>query len=509
MGDHDQGGAGLAVESEEHFLNGGTGFSIEISRGFVRKENGGTTDEGPGQSHALLLAAAELHGIVIQAAFQSHPLQQIHPRFAIEFSPTQFQGQEHVLQSRQRGHELKILKNKPHPFVAQARPSILGHFMKRLAFQENLPAAGPVQPGAESQQGGLAAAGRSDNGGGGTGSKSKGYVLQDGQGAAGGGVSAPQGAGFKNGGGRSHGIAQRRGPCYVGQQSVPRNLVEQIHSPMFIWSKLSSTKWEDAWEERFHAAANTNLVISLLPGGKRIRVDVYCHRKENALAIQKQFGGSVRELKKENWAALSAKSLKPIHVRGRLIIAHTAEMAEQMRREHPDMEVLCIPGEMAFGTGEHATTSTCLRLLVDFAKHQGTLPWDVLDLGCGTGILALAARMLGARTIEACDFDPAAITISKRNALLNKVRGPRFFRQDVLTWKPARRYDLVLANIFHDVLTVSLEKIAQATVPGGTVIMSGILKEQLPACLAAGKKAGIRFEPAIIKGKWATAQGRV
>lgn len=278
---------------------------------------------------------------------------------------------------------------------------------------------------------------------------------------------------------------------------------------MFIWSKLSSTKWEDAWEERFHAAANTNLVISLLPGGKRIRVDVYCHRKENALAIQKQFGGSVRELKNENWAALSAKSLKPIHVRGRLIIAHTEEMAAKLRAAHPDRQVLCIPGEMAFGTGEHATTSTCLRLLVDFAEAQGSAPWDVLDLGCGTGILALAAKMLAARKVDACDFDPAAVTISKRNALLNKVKGPRFFKQDVLTWKPEKQYHLVLANIFHDVLTVSLRKIAQATLPGGTVVMSGILREQLAACLEAGAKAGIQFEPAIIKGKWATVRGRV
>lgn len=278
---------------------------------------------------------------------------------------------------------------------------------------------------------------------------------------------------------------------------------------MFVWSKLSSTKWEDAWEERFHAAANTNLVISFLPGGKRIRVDVYCHRKENALAIQKQFGGSVRELKNQNWAALSAKSLKPIHVRGRLIIAHTEEMAAKLRAAHPDQQVLCIPGEMAFGTGEHATTSTCLRLLVDFAEAQESTPWDVLDLGCGTGILALAAKMLGARKVDGCDFDPAAVTISKRNAVLNKVKGPRFFKQDVLAWKPTKQYHLVLANIFHDVLTVSLRKIAQAALPGGTVIMSGILKEQLPACLDSGTKAGIQFEPAILKGKWATAQGTV
>lgn len=278
---------------------------------------------------------------------------------------------------------------------------------------------------------------------------------------------------------------------------------------MFVWSKLSSIKWEDAWEERFHAAANTNLVISRLPGGKRIRVEVYCHRQENALAIQKQFGGSVRELKQQNWAALSAKSLKPIHIRGKLIIAHTEELAATLRKAHPDQPVLCIPGELAFGTGDHATTSTCLRLLVDFAQAQGSAPWEVLDLGCGTGILALAAKLLGARKIDACDYDPAAITISKRNALLNQIKGPRFFKQDVITWQPRHQYDLVLANIFHDVLTVSLDKIAQATKPGGTIIISGILKEQLPACLTAGVRARIRWSPAIIKGKWATVQGRV
>ncbi len=277
---------------------------------------------------------------------------------------------------------------------------------------------------------------------------------------------------------------------------------------MFVWSKLSSTKWEDAWEERFHAAANTNLVISKLPGGTRIRVEVYCHRETNAKAIQKQFGGSIRELKQQNWAAVSAKSLQPIHVRGKLIIAHTETLAEELRRTQPNQHVLCIPGEMAFGTGDHATTSTCLRLLVDYATAQKGEPWDLLDLGCGTGILALAGKLLGAGTVDACDYDPAAVTISKKNTKLNGLRKINFFKQDVLDWQPSRTYDLIAANIFHDVLTAALPKISAAAKLGGTILISGILVTQLQSCLDAGTAAGLTFEPAIIKGKWATVRGR-
>jgi ribosomal protein L11 methyltransferase len=275
---------------------------------------------------------------------------------------------------------------------------------------------------------------------------------------------------------------------------------------MFVWSKLSSTKWEDAWEERFHAAANTNLVISYLPGGKRIRVEVYCNREQNALAIQKQFGGTVRELKNRNWAAESAKSLQPINVRGKLIIAHTEEVAEELRKEHPNTCILCIPGEMAFGTGDHATTSTCLRLLVDFAMARKKEPWDVLDLGCGTGILALAAKALGAGKIDACDYDPAAVTISKKNAKLNNLPGINFFKQDVLEWTPTRTYDLIAANIFHDVLTAAFPKISAAAAPDATIFVSGILVTQLESCLAAAVAAGLTHEEPIIKGKWATVK---
>lgn len=277
---------------------------------------------------------------------------------------------------------------------------------------------------------------------------------------------------------------------------------------MHVWSKLSAAKWEDAWEERFHGPLQTGLAITRLPGGKTIRVEVYCQRATDARRIQKEFGGSIRVLKNQNWAAASAESLQPVLVRQALIIAHSEATAEKMRAAHPDRQVLCIPGEMAFGTGDHATTSTCLRILADYAAQKRGASWSLLDLGCGTGILAIAAAKLGAKPLEGFDYDPAAVRVANKNARLNSVRGLRFTQDDVTTWKPARQYDVVAANIFFDVLTLSFPRIAAAVKPGGMVIVSGILRTYAAECLAAGKKAGLKFDKPIRRGKWVTAVGR-
>lgn len=276
---------------------------------------------------------------------------------------------------------------------------------------------------------------------------------------------------------------------------------------MHVWSKLSGAQWEDAWEERFRGPLQTALAITRLPGGKTIRVEVYCRRQSDARRIQREFGGRVRELKNENWAAASAESLQPIMVRQTLIITHSPETAAEQQAAHPDRHVLCIPGEMAFGTGDHATTATCLRLLSDHAAACRGEPWSLLDLGCGTGILALAAAKLGAQPVEGFDYDPAAVRVANRNARLNKTR-LRFTRDDVTTWKPQRRYDVVAANIFFDVLTLSFPRIAAAMKPGGIVIISGILHTHASECFTAGKKTGLRFDAPIRRGKWVTAVGR-
>jgi len=277
---------------------------------------------------------------------------------------------------------------------------------------------------------------------------------------------------------------------------------------MWVWSKLSSAKWRDAWEERLQLLADTSLVITEFPGKSTLRLEMYCQRKADAERVQKQFGGSLRPLKKQNWAALAVPQIEPIKIRDRfLVVSESDDPALARHRDaHPGRELLVIPVEMAFGTGDHPTTATCLRLLCDLPLAGRR----VLDLGCGTGILALAAKKLGAGRVLAVDFDPEAVAASKRNARRNGVRGVTFERRDVLAWTPDEPpFDLILANIFADVLTASFPKMKRLLAPGGTLILSGILNKSAPELLEEGRRIGFTFNRVIPRGKWITAVAEV
>jgi ribosomal protein L11 methyltransferase len=285
---------------------------------------------------------------------------------------------------------------------------------------------------------------------------------------------------------------------------------------MHVWSKLASARWRDAWEDRVLGLGQTNAVIRGLPGGKTIRIEVYCRSEGDAEQLKEDFGGSVRRLASKNWSKLvSLRGSKPMKIRDRLMITGEpdASRVAQLRKRNPDREVIAIPAEMAFGTGEHATTSTCLRLLVDASRElgRGGASWDQLDLGTGTGILAIAGSLLGARRVEACDYDPHAIRVAGVNLDRHEVRdGVRLRQHDVLAWEPTdlERYDCVTANLFSDVLAASFGKIAEVVRAGGIVIASGILAEQSEGCLRAAREAGLEIEEVKRKGKWVTFRAK-
>ncbi|MCW0218277.1 MAG: 50S ribosomal protein L11 methyltransferase [Prosthecobacter sp.] len=279
---------------------------------------------------------------------------------------------------------------------------------------------------------------------------------------------------------------------------------------MFVWSKLSSEKWSDAWEERFAGNPLLNLVITTVPGRPTIRVEVYAEKKREVTAVQKMFGGSVRELKNRNWAAMSQSAMPPIQVRGKLVVcsARTAAEIKKAQREHVNREVIAIPADMAFGTGHHATTATVLRMLVDAAAPLEGTSWKMADLGCGSGILAIAAAKLGATKVWGCDFDPKAVEVSQENAVRNGTPDIRFTETDVLKWKARERYDIVIANIFYDILEAGFPQIVRAVKPGGTLMVSGILKTQATPCLEVASKLGIQWERIVTRGKWVSACGK-
>lgn len=264
----------------------------------------------------------------------------------------------------------------------------------------------------------------------------------------------------------------------------------------------------DAWEERFYG--NPNAVINELSTGKSIRVEVYCEDETEATKIQDQFGGSIRELKMQNWVAMAEVARPPLKIRDALIVTSEREGSEidTLKKEFPKRHIVKMPAEMAFGTGEHATTSTCLRLLVDIAREQEG-EWEMLDLGCGTAILAIAARVMGASQCEAHDFDPQAVEVSKSNLVLNEVDNIAVYEQDVLKWKPKRKWPVVVANMFSTILQKAFPTIVKSMEKGGHIVISGILAEQWEDTKAVAEKNGLNFTKVVKKGKWVTARGRL
>ena len=270
-----------------------------------------------------------------------------------------------------------------------------------------------------------------------------------------------------------------------------------------LWSKLASAKWEDAWIERLRFLGPRRLAIFMLPGSRRIRIEAYALGRSEAARLTAAFGGTVRKMKSATALLADNGEAKPLVIRDALVVVRSASAA----RAHRDRPVLIIPAAMAFGTGDHATTSTCLRMISDFATGRNGIPWEALDLGTGTGILALTARRLGAARCDAWDFDPACVRAVRENTKINRLRGVAAARVDVTEWDPSRQWDLVTANLFSDLLVKVCGKIAGAVKPGGRLILSGMLAPQAEETLNAFRERGIRFDRVVKKGKWVSASG--
>lgn len=272
----------------------------------------------------------------------------------------------------------------------------------------------------------------------------------------------------------------------------------------YTWKKLGSAKWEDAWVERLREVSD-RLAITALAGAKTIRLEAFQLTKAQAERLKKNFGGTVAPQKMPR--AVSEAVTKPIRVREKLIIVGTERERAALAKAEPDRAVLLVPAGMAFGTGDHDTTATCLRFLADVSDELTGKPWELLDLGTGSGILALAARVLGARKAEASDFDPHAVRTAKENVKLNHLRGVVVKKSDVREWTPTRTWEVVAANLFSGLLVEVAAKIVAAVAPDGRLVFSGILRVQEAEVLTAFRKAGLRIDRTVRKGKWVSGLG--
>jgi len=175
------------------------------------------------------------------------------------------------------------------------------------------------------------------------------------------------------------------------------------------------------------------------------------------------------------------------------------------RRAAPGRIRLIVDAGAAFGSGEHGSTRGCLRALERIAYRR---PRRIIDMGTGSGILAMAATRLLHRPVLATDIDPRAVGVAAQNARANRL-APLIRAILAHGWQSrAARcggpYDLVFANILARPLAAMARELARSLAPGGTAILSGLLASQAPMVLAAHRRVSLRLEFALKEGEWTT-----
>ena len=266
---------------------------------------------------------------------------------------------------------------------------------------------------------------------------------------------------------------------------------------MYLWRKRAEVQWFKAHEDLLEDRADGQLVVVRKPARKRLEMEIVCRSRGDSSALLKEFGGRVEALPR-NWLKRFARAdSKPIKIAKRLVVSNVGGTLASRLSRHTGRSHIVIPASLAFGTGEHATTAMSLRLLEQLTRCWNP-GWSLADLGSGSGILALAAKHFGAGQVIGIDNDPAAISVAKSNARLNKIHGVTFQLGDVLKWNPTQKNDVITANLYSDLLIEILPKLRG----GGWLILSGILRSQRNELLAALQRS--HFEEISIKqrGKW-------
>ena len=269
---------------------------------------------------------------------------------------------------------------------------------------------------------------------------------------------------------------------------------------VWCWVRHASSTHEDAWRERL-AFLGSDLVIHARPGTKIIRLEAYRSSAATLQALRRTLGGRVAKIDVRRLVERANAPRRPLRLAADFVVmdAHGRWPAAQ-----PKPRILLrIAGAMAFGTGEHATTAACLRFL---RAQAGRLPagWTALDIGTGSGILAIAAEKLGAARVEAFDYDPRALPAARANLRRNRCRHITLCRRDLLKWRPSRRYDVVTANVFSEILRAAAPTITATLLPGACLILSGILRTQEKETLATFLTRSLTLEKTTRRGKWVT-----
>ena len=202
----------------------------------------------------------------------------------------------------------------------------------------------------------------------------------------------------------------------------------------------------------------------------------------------------MKDVDEEDWSNAWKKYYHPVQVGEHLVVCPSWEAYDRQ----PDDVVLTLNPGMAFGTGTHDTTRLCMELLEKYITPQDT----VLDVGCGSGILAITAALLGANKIIGCDIDEVAVKVAGENAALNGVQDRIAFHQGDLTSQVEGSFQIICANIVADVIIRLSEDAGRYLAKDGIFITSGIIDTREQDVLNALEQNGFQVIERRTSGGW-------
>jgi len=219
--------------------------------------------------------------------------------------------------------------------------------------------------------------------------------------------------------------------------------------------------------------------------------------------IQPLPAASYKEIADQNWMEAWKQHYKPILIGERLVI-----VPAWMDSPNPNRIAIKIDPGMAFGTGTHPTTQLCLELMEAIVRVDGRPPLRVIDVGCGSGILSIAAIKLGATSALGVDIDSGSIDNARENANANSIGDELILGvgsvQEILNDKfQFRKASLVVANILAPVIIRLFDAaLAELIDNSGTILLSGILQEQAQNVIEAAQAKGLRMNERRQMGDW-------
>ena len=293
-----------------------------------------------------------------------------------------------------------------------------------------------------------------------------------------------------------------------------------------LWriSVATTLETEDAVAELLGTIFNCN-ASSYLDVEKQTSVaSVFCESKPLEI-IRKKISAGLRRFKncglktgsgkiqiakvrREDWAESWKLHFKPFEIGNALLV----KPSWNKRRPRKNQAVVILDPGLSFGTGQHPTTEFCLGEIVaavcdrrDRRSQSAATAKSFLDIGTGSGILAIAAAKLGYKPVHAIDFDPEAVRIARVNARVNGVlKEIKIAHGDVtgFSTKPKGQFDLVCANLISNLLIAENKKISAQLKPGGILVLAGILKSEFSEVQNKFEELGLQLISSRSKKEW-------